>query len=109
MSELKKCPFCGETPMLDREDIFCNCGASITILDFKYKGEAETYEEARQCAIEAWNTRASEKNERPRGEWIARFEYEEFEDAACSECGAVYDRMTKFCPNCGANMERAWE
>ena len=61
MAELKKCPFCSGEVMLDREDIFCdNCHLSMRIDDRKYNGEAETYEEAREQAIEAWNNRVTE-------------------------------------------------
>lgn len=60
MSEvkLKNCPCCGGVVMLDREDIFCDvCRLSMKIDDRLYNGEADNYEEAREQAIQAWNTR----------------------------------------------------
>ena len=66
MAELKKnllreCPFCGGEAVLDREDIFCdNCHVSLKINDRLYCEEAETYAEAKEQTIEAWNTRVTE-------------------------------------------------
>lgn len=60
MSEikLKPCPFCGGEAIIDREDIFCDaCHLSMKIDDRLYNGEAESYEEAKEQAIKAWNTR----------------------------------------------------
>ena len=62
MSEIKlkpnNCPCCGGHSVLDREDIFCqDCGLSLDIYQFIQRGEAETYQEAREKAIEVWNTR----------------------------------------------------
>ena len=57
-TELKACPFCGGEAVIDREDIFCDvCHLSMRIYARLHNGEAETYEEARQQAIENWNTR----------------------------------------------------
>ena len=59
--------------------------------------------EALDMAIEALQNR-------PTGVWVDKGGYSE-----CSECGevaqkvelcdCVYERLTKFCPNCGAIME----
>ena len=61
MTELKPCPFCGEKPILDRHDIFCDCGVKMQIpmyvLGKESVGDFPTYEEARQEMIEAWNRR----------------------------------------------------
>lgn len=63
MSELKCCPFCGGEAILDREDIFCDyCHLSMRIDDRLYNREVETYEEAKQQAIENWNTRTPMAN-----------------------------------------------
>lgn len=65
MSEikLKHCPICGREVVIDREDIFCDyCHLSMRIDDRLYNGEAETYEEAKQQAIENWNTRTPMDN-----------------------------------------------
>lgn len=61
------------------------------------------YEEVYNMAIEALT-------DRPTGMWVDKGGYSE-----CSECGevaqkvelcdCVYERLTKFCPNCGAIME----
>lgn len=60
--ELKPCPFCGGEAILDRHDIFCDCGAKIDIPLYvtgnKKVSNFPTYEEARQEMIEAWNRRA---------------------------------------------------
>lgn len=58
-NELKPCPLCGEVVGIDREYIFCdNCHLICRIDDRLYNGEAETYAEAKQQTIEAWNRRA---------------------------------------------------
>ena len=61
MAELKPCPFCGGTPHLDREDIFCDCGAKmpipIHVFGLVRDGEFPTYAEAKAEMIEAWNRR----------------------------------------------------
>ena len=61
MAELKPCPLCGEAVNIDREYIFCDyCHLICRIDDRIYNGEAETYQEAREQAIESQNTRAKE-------------------------------------------------
>lgn len=61
--QLEPCPLCGEEVHIDREDIFCDyCHLSLKIYDRLYNGEAETYEEAREQAIETWNTRIGERS-----------------------------------------------
>ena len=58
MAELLPCPLCGEEVSIDREYIFCDyCHLICRIDDRIYNGEAETYQEARQQAIDCWNTR----------------------------------------------------
>ena len=58
MAELFPCPLCGEEVSIDREYIFCDyCHLICRIDDRIYNGEAETYQEARQQAIDCWNTR----------------------------------------------------
>lgn len=61
-TELKPCPFCGGEAMLDREEIFCDCGVKIVIPLYvtgkESIGGIPKYEEARQEMIEAWNRRA---------------------------------------------------
>lgn len=60
--KLKPCPLCGEEVSIDREYIFCDyCHLICRIDDRIYNGEAENYQEARQQAIECWNTRTQEK------------------------------------------------
>jgi predicted DsbA family dithiol-disulfide isomerase len=52
-----------EEAVLDREDIFCdNCYLSMRIDSRLSNREAETYKEARQQAIETWNTRTPMAN-----------------------------------------------
>ena len=58
--KLKPCLICGDTPRLGIHDIFCHCGAKISI--HSYVDEKEpvngipTYEEAVQEMIDRWNT-----------------------------------------------------
>ena len=62
MAELKPCPFCGGKAHLDREEIFCHCGAKMPIDLYSIGIVAEnrfpTYQEAKAEMIEAWNRRA---------------------------------------------------
>lgn len=62
---IKACPFCGEKAHLDRHDIFCDCGAKITIPLYVDGKESVsgflTYKEARKEMIEAWNSRVEEE------------------------------------------------
>lgn len=62
MDELKPCPFCGGTPMIDRGEIFCDCGVSIKFEQYYYevpisKPATERWGIAKKCAIEVWNGR----------------------------------------------------
>lgn len=63
--ELKPCPFCGGKAHIDREEIFCDCGAKMPMPFYEYGLVAEdrfpTYDEARVEAIEAWNRRVGEE------------------------------------------------
>lgn len=57
-SKVLPCPCCKGFSVVDREDVFCTeCGLNLKINDFIYRGEAENYEQAREMAIEQWNTR----------------------------------------------------
>lgn len=64
MDELKSCPFCGQPPHMDKHEIFCDCGAKIEFplyqwgVSDKAREGFPTYEQAKECAIEAWNSRA---------------------------------------------------
>lgn len=66
MAELKPCPFCGDKPHLDREEIFCDCGAKMPLPIYEYglgaDGGFPTYKEAKAEMIEAWNRRAEDGN-----------------------------------------------
>lgn len=60
MTNLKPCPLCGDIVMIDREEIFCDCGLALSIEPYvidDYKSELPTYEEARQNMIDKWNRR----------------------------------------------------
>lgn len=70
------------------------------------------YEEVYNMAIEALSDlEAKQRVDRPTGEWVDKGGYSE-----CSKCGevaqkvelcdCVYERLTNFCPNCGASMLR---
>ena len=55
--ELKPCPFCGDMPYFDREELFCDCGVRIKFDQFIYSGEARDRAEARELAMKIWNER----------------------------------------------------
>lgn len=61
MSELKPCPFCGGKAHLDREEIFCDCGAKMSFPLYVWGAAAcdgfPTYEQSKEMAIKAWNRR----------------------------------------------------
>ena len=66
MTDLKHCPFCGAEAYLDREEIFCECGAKM-IIPLYFVGQGgwpsyRTYDEAKSEMIEAWNRRANDDN-----------------------------------------------
>jgi len=64
MDVLKSCPFCGQQPHMDKHEIFCDCGVKIEFplyqwgVSDKAREGFPTYEQAKECAIEAWNRRA---------------------------------------------------
>lgn len=60
MIKLKPCPFCGAIPVLDRSEIFCDCGAKMEIPLYGTNDGYSTYGEAKEEMIEAWNTRVGE-------------------------------------------------
>lgn len=90
---LLPCPFCGGKAVLDREDIFCdNCFLSMKIDSRLTNGEAETYEEAREQVIEAWNTR------KPMEKIAERLE--EYRDEFMDD---IYEELREDADNCRAN------
>lgn len=64
MAELKPCPFCGGKAYIDREEIFCDCGAKMPFPFYEWgipdgnEGFPE-YKAARAEAIERWNRRTT--------------------------------------------------
>ena len=61
--KLKPCPFCGEKPYLERDEIFCNCGAKMSIPIFVWGGEViSDYENEKAETIKAWNRRVGEED-----------------------------------------------
>lgn len=64
MVKLLPCPFCGQIPMIDKNEIFCDdCHVVINFSDFVYSGEADDLEEAKEMAINTWNTRTPNTEE----------------------------------------------
>lgn len=60
MSELKKCPFCGEIPEFIRFQVDKTKPYLVTVVhDCKFKGLIEVTDTSRQEAIAAWNRRAN--------------------------------------------------
>ena len=119
MTELRQCPFCGQTRYLctlaegERDErqyaIVCDasgdggCGASC--------GWQDTIAEAK----EAWNRRAV--TTRRKGKWEKRPELNyidpmgvEHIHGRCSECGFIHDFIDAhtaqydYCPQCGAKL-----
>ena len=43
--------------------------------------------------------------DRPQGEWILIYNDPLRADFKCSKCFKLNNRATRYCPNCGANME----
>lgn len=66
--ELLPCPFCGEQPHIDKEEIFCDCGAKIEFPLYQWgcsdknREGFPTYEQAREVAIKRWNRRVTHEN-----------------------------------------------
>ena len=119
MSELKPCPFCGSTAVIQKIEprlyrptrnhpycVICyNCDLMFGY-DVDYGGIFDTEEEA----AEAWNRRSGEQ-ERKHGYWIESHEHvyigngvKEWTNWYCSECDAPNDKLTDFCPSCGADL-----
>ena len=119
MEKLKPCPFCwGENlyvskePNPDQYQVICNadCGGC---------GASSGFEDTSIEAIEAWNRRADVKH----GKWIKDGDgYALYKCTACNDLCTVagyadciseeqMHKTFKFCPNCGARMERSeeWE
>lgn len=67
MIELKPCPFCGEPPHMDRDEIFCDCGVKFPFPLYEWGCSIEnparfpTHEQAKKVAIERWNERCMEQ------------------------------------------------
>lgn len=97
MIKLKTCPFCGGEVILDREDIFCdNCHVSMKINDRLYNGEAETYTEAKEQAIETWNNRVDEAEIRDKAidEYVEMLKYNFGNDKEL-DSWRTYDEIAK--------------
>lgn len=107
MSELLPCPFCGNEALLlgggeyegiqQGYTVEChNCSATTA-----YFG-ADNMQEA----IEAWNKRAERTCERvnkPDQFFADDFGYS-VDAYRCSVCNFRLDRITNYCPNCGARV-----
>ena len=64
---------------------------------------SEAEREAFDTAIEALKSESIFTADRPRGEWKVRHP-KPFFLCECSVCGESEEWMSKFCPNCGADM-----
>lgn len=58
----------------------------------------------KQTITDIQNVPTAEVVERKRGKW-KDFTMGSWVCAQCSVCGTVHDTKTKFCPNCGAQMD----
>ena len=106
MSELKQCPFCGDTYIMIRKvhgsyTVGCNTLGCICL-----HTKSVLFDSEKEAAV-AWNRRSGEQ-ERKKGKWLGReVDDDSFE---CSECHAViegnevYWRNNYFCYQCGADM-----
>lgn len=60
---LKPCPFCGCPPHMDKHEIFCDCGVKFEFptnewgCSDKNPEGFPTYEQAKEVAVERWNSR----------------------------------------------------
>jgi len=52
--KLKLCPFCGEKPVIEQEDIYCECGICMSL----GSREQDT------GVIERWNARVGDNDEK---------------------------------------------
>ena len=112
MEKLEPCPFCGGEayiaeyePRLYRPcwnrpySVWCNeCDLAFG-WDSDYGGQFDT----KKQAAEAWNRRAdTEKHGHYIIDWLGT--------PRCSVCGEEYiDSTKKYCPNCGARMDKPEE
>lgn len=111
--ELKPCPFCGGEAHLDREEIFCDCGAKMPIPLYVWVvGSCEGFPDfatAKAEMIEAWNRRA-DAAPMVHGRWVTKQRHERYpsgqpyEADYCSACGQRGSMELDYCPHCGADM-----
>ena len=68
-----------------------------------YPGSDELTEKIREAIVKADPTGKVEFRVVRHGEWQGGWDYE------CSVCGMDAEYKTRFCPNCGAEMDGEWE
>ena len=106
--------------LISRQDAIDALEEQLDYLQMLNKNENPTAEGKWYGVNWARNTIADlpyKQNERPKGEWIEKvyttkvgYGYLTSHDIVCSVCGEDNDdiegtpQMTKFCPNCGADM-----
>lgn len=104
MADLKPCPFCGRTPVIE------DCGTNRYFIRCKC-GIAQDKLYAQRCdAVRRWNTRKYAIDPVKHGKWIE----EPNCWYRCTNCGQHYPSIRgymdyNYCPNCGAKMERSEE
>ena len=105
MAELKPCPFCGGEADCNNAGFLKN-GKPMWAVECVNCGMVTAFFYTDSEAIEAWNKRT----ERPNGRWVL-VEYRSSlfgvdQEYQCSICGTPsdYEGLTRYCPNCGADM-----
>ena len=101
MTRIKKCPFCGEPPVvcLKHGDMY-----NVSCETVDCCGENDLWWETEQEAIEAWNTRYEPTCSMYEATFMSRTGDHVGTEYECSECKSRFGVKWRFCPSCGRRV-----